>query len=108
VVAEEIEAEIIRSRLEAEGIRARIAPRTRIGYPAAWSPAGLGFGIGSFEVRVPSEYAKIARGIVADVEPKQPPRSRARLVVRVIATALLLYFLIGMAYGLTQFLPERF
>jgi hypothetical protein len=105
VVAEEIEAEIIRSRLEAEGIRARIAPRTRIGYPAAWSPAGLGFGIGSFEVRVPAEHARIARGIVGDVEPR---RSRARLVVRVISTVLLLYLLTVMAISLAQTLPQLF
>lgn len=113
VIAEEIEAEIIRSRLEAEGIPARIAPRSRIGYPAAWSPRGLGFGIGSFEVRVPTRYARAARDLIGDVAepreaqarilPEPPPKPRAHLLVRLISSVILLGFLLMLVFQLAQY-----
>jgi hypothetical protein len=116
VVAEEIEAEVIRSRLEAEGIPVRIAPKSQIGMPVSWSPRGLGFGIGSFSVHVPAEYGDIAREIVREAEPRRatpsptrrPYRSRYPLLMRVVATVVLLYLLIGMATYLAQLLPQMF
>lgn len=115
VTAEEIEAEIIRSRLEAEGIPARIAAKSQIGVPASWSPGGLGYGIGSFSVRVPAASERLARAILADVDGRRdeptltraaPARSRKSIVLRSVATVVLIYLLIGMAYWLTQMLPE--
>jgi hypothetical protein len=118
VTAEEIEAEIIRSRLEAEGIPSRIAAKSQIGMPSSWSPRGLGYGIGSFSVRVPSEYTRLAREALSDVrgprvtgsriELERPPRPRARLIVRMAATVILLYLFIGMATWLAQVVPELF
>lgn len=104
VIAEEVEAEIIRSRLETEGIPVRIAPKSQIGVPASWSPRGLGFAIGSFSVRVAAQHAKDARRIIGEPEaPPEagPPRPSA---IRIIATILLIGFLLSTLVPLAQVL----
>lgn len=110
VTAEEIEAEVIRSRLEAEGIPARIAAKSQIGMPASWSPQGLGYGIGSFSVRVPAEHAAEARRVVGDGEPPGPASDRSMSprpsVVRIVATILLIGFLMSLAVPLAQMLER--
>lgn len=107
VVAEEIEAEVMRSRLEAEGIPVRIVPKSQVGMPASWSPRGLGFGVGSFSVRVPASAAHDARRVLGisdaeedaetleDLAPKASP-------VRIIATIVLLAFVLSILIPVAQ------
>ncbi len=106
VTSDEIQAEIVRSKLESEGIAARVMHRSQVGLPAAWSPVGLGYGIQSFSVRVRPADAERACEIVG-TRPEEPPIElpRSRLV-SVIATVMLLWFLLGAALGLTQLLPQ--
>ncbi|MBI2325394.1 MAG: hypothetical protein HYU87_10600 [Chloroflexi bacterium] len=116
VTSEELEAEVIRSRLAAEGIPARIAAKSQVGMPASWSPRGLGYGIGSFSVRVPSAFERTARELLADVDerrssaPLSPvtpaPRPRAHMVVRAIATIALIYLLVTMVISLGTWLSQ--
>lgn len=106
VTSDELEAEIIRGRLEAEGIPARVAYRSSIGVPRGWSPTGLGFGIGSFSVRVPDTYVRQARDVL---EIREPERSRPRgvsPVVSLIAIVLLIGFLFANASYVVNVLPE--
>lgn len=108
VVAEEIEADVMRSRLEAEGIPVRVVPKSQVGMPASWSPRGLGFGMGSFGVRVPASAAQDARRVLGiteledeetaeDLAPKASP-------VRIIATIVLLGFLLSILVPVAQLL----
>ena len=108
VTSDEIEAEILRGRLEAEGIPARVAYRSQIGMPRGWSPGGLGFGIGSFSVRVPEAYADQAREVLGPREPVPVPATTRSKVVTLIAIVLLIGFLITNAAYLVQVLPEMF
>ena len=107
VVAEELEAEIIRSRLETEGIIARVAPKSQIGMPASWSPRGLGYGVGSFSVRVAVEHAAEARRIIGEREgaPGGPLGPRASSV-RIVATILLIGFLLSIHAPVAQVLER--
>lgn len=106
VVADETEAEIIRSRLEWEEIPARVAYRSQMGLPRAWSPAGLGFGPGNFAVRVPGSYAREARDVIGRAEPQRSrPRSPSK-VVSLVAILVLIVLLLGTAVSLSQQLPE--
>lgn len=104
MVSDEIEAEIIKGRLESEGIPSRVAFRSRYGLPRGWSPTGLGYGSGSFEVRVASELAKDARQLIAPDASSRRPRTHP--AVRIIATVLLLAFLLMNAIPLAQYLEE--
>lgn len=108
VVADELEAEIIRALLESEGIPARVSYRSQMGLPRGWSPGGLGFGPGNFAVRVRAEYADEAREVIGSAEPQRPrPRSPSR-VVTIVATMLLVGFLLSMGVSLSQQIPELF
>lgn len=106
VTAEEIEAEIIRSRLEAEGIPARIAAKSQIGMPASWSPQGLGYGIGSFSVRVAARDVPEARRIIGRPEPAPEAGAPRPSVVRIVATILLIGFLLSTLVPLAQMLER--
>lgn len=108
VVAEEIEAEVMRSRLESEGIPVRIVPKSQVGMPASWSPRGLGYGVGSFSVRVPSGDAAEARRVLGlgadepdDAEEDLAPRASP---IRILATLLLVGFLLSILVPVAQLL----
>lgn len=110
VVAEQIEAEVLRSRLEADGIPVRIVPKSQVGMPASWSPRGLGFPVGSFGVRVPDRQARRAREILgieddaaADAPDDEDLAPRAS-PVRIIATLLLIGFLLSILVPVAQLL----
>lgn len=106
LVADEVEAEIIRSQLESEGIPARVSYRSQLGLPRGWSPGGLGFGPGSYSIQVPARYAAEARAVIGSGEPERPrPRSPSR-VVTIVAILLLIGFLLPMAMSLIQLIPE--
>jgi len=87
----EVDAEIIASRLRAEGIPVRVRYDSQSGVPRQIAPSGLGFGPGGFRVAVPAEHAAAARELLADVEP--PARRRSPLF-RVIAILVLLAFVL--------------
>lgn len=91
VADSEIAAEIIASRLRAEGIPVRVRYDSQAGVPRQIAPSGLGFGPGAFRVAVPAEHADAARETLADVEP--PPRHRSPLF-RVIAILVLIAFVL--------------
>lgn len=108
VTADELEAEIIRALLESEGIPARVAYRSQMGLPRGWSPAGLGFGPGNFAVRVPAQFAAEAREVIGSAESQRPrPRPPSR-VVTIVATLLLIGFLLPMWLSLSQQIRELF
>lgn len=106
VTPDELAAEVLRSRLSSEGIPARVVHRSQVGLPGSWSPAGLGFGIGSFSVRVPRAHAVRARAVTRAGDGRSARTSPASLPIRPIATILLIGFLLSSAAGLVQLLPE--
>jgi hypothetical protein len=106
VTADELEAEIIRGRLEAEGIPARVAHRSSIGVPRGWSPMGLGFGVGSFSVRVPEPYQRQARDVLGTREAPPARMRRPPAVVSLIAILILIGFLFANARYLAEVLPD--
>lgn len=106
VTSDELEAEIIKGLLESEGIPARIAYRSRYGLPRSWTPTGLGYPSGSFEVFVRREDADEARELVAPPQASHPSPPKTSTVVSVIASVALIWWLIGMAIPLGQWLSE--
>lgn len=106
VVADELEAEIIRALLESEQIPARVSYRSQMGLPRGWSPAGLGFGPGSFAVRIPVQYAVRAREVIGSPEAQRPRTQAPSKVVTVVAILLLIGLLLQVAASLSQQLPE--
>jgi len=60
----EVDAEIIASRLRAEGIPVRVRYDSQSGVPRQIAPSGLGFGPGGFRVAVPAEHAAAARELL--------------------------------------------
>jgi hypothetical protein len=87
----EVSAEIIASRLRAEGIPVRVRYDSQAGVPRPIAPSGLGFGPGGFRVAVPAEHGAAARELLADVEP--PPSHRSPLF-RAIAIIVLVSFVL--------------
>ncbi|HVR89189.1 MAG TPA: hypothetical protein VHG53_06555 [Candidatus Limnocylindria bacterium] len=98
-------AELIASRLRAEGIAARVRYESQVGIPRQIAPAGLGFGLGAFRVAVALRDAGRARKIVADAEPQT---YRPRPVLRAISTVLLIAFLLSIIPGVVQALSILF
>ena len=85
----EVEAEVIASRLRAANIPARIRYDSQAGIPRQIAPSGLGFGPGAFRVAVPAEHAAEARELVSEVETRPSRRSP---VLRAIAIVVLISF----------------
>ena len=77
----EVVAEMMRGRLEAEGIEAVLRGNRAAGTAGAINELNISWGnpLGGVEVRVPSEDAARAREILAhdDIEPGDEPRRRA-------------------------------
>ncbi|HEY8657311.1 MAG TPA: DUF2007 domain-containing protein [Candidatus Limnocylindria bacterium] len=101
----ELDAEIIASRLRAEGIPARVRYESQSGVPRQIAPSGLGFGPGGFRISVPAEQAVAARDVLADVGP--PSRSRSPLF-RAIAIAVLISFVLVWVPGVVGALQAVF
>ena len=101
----EIEAEIVASRLRAEGIPVRVRYDSQAGVPRPIAPSGLGFGPGGFRVAVPAEHAAAARELLSDVEP--PPRRRSPLF-RAIAIIVLVSFVLVWTPGVIGALQVLF
>lgn len=85
----EVEAEVIASRLRTANIPARIRYDSQAGIPRQIAPSGLGFGPGAFRVAVPAQDAAAARELISDVESRPPRRSP---VLRAIAIVVLVSF----------------
>ena len=99
----EIDAEIVASRLRAEGIPVRVRYDSQAGVPRQIAPAGLGYGPGGFRIAVPSEHAVAARDILADVEPLSRRRSP---VFRAVAILVLVAFVLVWIPGVIGALQE--
>lgn len=92
-------AELIAGRLRSEGIPARVRFDSQSGIPRQIAPAGLGFGPGAFRVAVLASDAGRAQEVLADA---MPETSRARPVLRAIATILLILVLLSFIPGVVQ------
>ena len=101
----EIEAEIIASRLRAEGIPVRVRYESQAGIPRQLAPAGLGFGPGGFRIAVPTSQADAARALLSDVEPPSPHRHP---LFRVVAILVLVSFVLVWVPGLFNLLQAVF
>lgn len=101
----EVDAEIIASRLRAEGIPVRVRYDSQAGVPRQIAPSGLGFGPGGFRVAVPAEHAAAARELLSDVEQRPPSRSP---LFRVIATIVLVSFVLVWIPGVIGALQALF
>lgn len=99
----ELDAEIVASRLRAEGIPVRVRYDSQAGVPRQIAPAGLGYGPGGFRIAVPSEHAAAARDILADVEP--PSRHRSP-IFRAVAILVLVAFVLVWIPGVIGALQE--
>jgi len=106
-VDSEIDAEIVASRLRAEGIPVRVRYDSQAGVPRQIAPAGpvdgLGYGPGGFRIAVPSEHAVAARDILADVEPLSRRRSP---IFRAVAILVLVAFVLVWIPGVIGALQE--
>jgi hypothetical protein len=101
----EVDAEIIASRLRAEGIPVRVRYDSQAGVPRQIAPSGLGFGPGGFRVAVPAEHAAAAQELLSDVEPR--PSSRSPLF-RAIAIIVLVSFVLVWVPGIIGALQALF
>lgn len=101
----EIEAEIIASRLRSEGIPVRVRYESQAGIPRQIAPAGLGFGLGGFRIAVPAAQADAARALLSDVE---APSSRRRPMLRAIAILVLISFVLSFVPGILNLLQAFF
>ena len=97
----EIEAEIIASRLRAEGIPVRVRYESQAGIPRQIAPAGLGYGLGGFRIAVPAAQADAARALLSDVEPASP---RRHPLFRLVAIVVLISFVLAWVPGLLNLL----
>lgn len=104
-VDSEVEAEIIASRLRAEGIPVRVRYESQAGIPRQLAPAGLGFGPGGFRIAVPQAQADAARALLADVEPASP---RRHPLFRLVAIIVLISFVLAWVPGLVNLLQAVF
>jgi len=101
----EIEAEIIASRLRAEGIPVRVRYESQAGIPRQLAPAGLGYGPGGFRIAVPAEHAETARALLTDVEPAAPRRNP---LFRAVAIVVLISFVLVWIPGIVGLLQALF
>ena len=101
----EVEAEVIASRLRAANIPARIRYDSQAGIPRQIAPSGLGFGPGAFRVAVPAQDATAARELISDVE--RVPTRRSPLL-RAIAIAVLVSFALVWVPGVIGTLAALF
>lgn len=101
----EVIAEVLASRLRAEGIEPRVFYDSQAGIPRQIAPSGLGFGPGAFRVAVAERYAERARQLLADAG-RTPGRSRP--VLRAIATILLILFFATWIPGTIELLRAAF
>ncbi|HEV2010449.1 MAG TPA: hypothetical protein VGS17_05420 [Candidatus Limnocylindria bacterium] len=92
-------AEVIASRLRAEGIAVRVRYDSQAGIPRQIAPAGLGFGPGAFRIAVATSDAGRARDILAE---GAPPDYRRRPVLRAVAAILLVAILLSFIPGVIQ------
>ncbi|GAC1456733.1 MAG: hypothetical protein NVS1B1_05490 [Candidatus Limnocylindrales bacterium] len=97
----EIEAEIIASRLRAEGIPVRVRYESQAGIPRQIAPAGFGFGLGAFRIAVPAAQADAARALLSDVVPAAP---RRHPLFRAVAVLVLVSFVLAWIPGLLNLL----
>lgn len=101
----EVDAEVIASRLRAEGIPVRVRYDSQAGVPRQIAPSGLGFGPGGFRVAVPAEHAAAARELLSDGEPL---RSRRSPLFRAIAIIVLVSFVLVWVPGIIGALQAVF
>lgn len=102
---DEVEAEVIASRLRAEGIPARVRYESRLGHPRSIHAAGLGFGAGSFRVMVRDADAARAGHLIGSADDDAPARAGPPLALRVIAAILLIGFLASALGGVALLRP---
>ena len=104
----EVAAEIIASRLRAEGIPVRVRYDSQVGVPRQIAPSGIGFGPGAFRVAVPGDRADEARAVLADVEPEPARRNPLfRAVALVLLVAFVLVSIPGAINGVLALFGSR-
>jgi len=101
----EIEAEIIASRLRAEGIQVRVRFESQAGIPRQLAPSGSGYGLGGFRIAVPVTEADAARALLSDLEPPSP---RRHPLFRLVAILVLISFVLAWVPGLVNLLQAVF
>ncbi|MEK7285300.1 MAG: DUF2007 domain-containing protein [Chloroflexota bacterium] len=99
----EMEAEVAGSRLRAEGIRARIVPRSFYGLPPTVLPGSHPSQNSRFEVMVRERDAAAAQDVLAAEDDELPADRGTRSIIRVVAILVLLAFVLAAVVSLGAF-----